>query len=308
MNTLFSLMLASFTLALSVSSCGTRTQTSPEDEFKDAKAMSGYVIDKDIPVARSKDANAVPDYTVKAGRVCLKSDEKPDCYYFELTDASETVTLDQNHVAYYEPAQDDVPARYAKREVFDRSVQEVSIYTSAPRSWKAGTAYTLVPRNKESLVRWVTVRPVVIKDKDAVFVESTWNSADGTCKQTRTPMCGKIVCEVTLCTHSGTYTIYAYNGEELMPNAVEASGSYSDVSYEDMTIDEQGRILAKEYGDAAPFQPIHEVSGPVDIPCIGFAGWISPTQMVINDDVYDVDDGSCQKAPTDLVPSCLGGK
>lgn len=266
----------------SASNCFAQQQ-SANSEFQGAEQGAGYLITKDIKVTRSKAANARFDRTIKAGRVALKSEENQ--YYFELIDCSEYFILGKDLITYYEPNQDTAPKRYAKRSVFNQSAKKVTIYKSAPNSWQAGKSVTLVPRVKE-YIKKLTIKPVIIKDQKAVYICNNFTGSD---KNTKQSMYGKKVYEITYYTNEGASSCYCYNGSQLMKYNLDSDGEFLDDFASTLKIDNNGYCFAKGYEEDSSFKPCSELSVVVgEYPGIGFLGWISPTQVVLDDIVYDV--------------------
>ncbi|MCF0202788.1 MAG: hypothetical protein HUK08_05425 [Bacteroidaceae bacterium] len=275
------LSLALLALLLATAGSG-YAQNAATDEFRGAESVKGYVITKNIKVSRSKGAKARYDMSIKAGKACLTADNST--YDFRKPDISEYLILGKDYITYYEPSQDSAPKRFARRSVFNQSANKVTFYKSAPSSWRVGVAVTLVPRIKEYIEN-VMVKPVVIKEKNAVYLE------DGRQKDRKVSMYGKTVYEISFSYKENTerYYIYVYNGAELMKNNFDENGEFAKDFAGAMKVDDKGYCYAKSMEENATFKPCHELSCVVGgIPSIDFVGWISPTQMVIDDMVYDV--------------------
>ena len=269
-------------------------QSSNADEFSGAKSVPGYVIMKDIPVSQPNDAQAPSDVVINAGKVCANfSEEESNFYDFSMPDVSESLIVGKDYITYFEPSQDSTPERYVKRAVFDKLAKKVTIYKSAPKSWKPGVTVTLKPRIGEYISK-VTIKPIVIKDKKAVYLE------DGNYKGEVIEMYGKPVYELTYyykgdseepsdADPDNQFQLYAFNGCELMKNNLDSKGDYVKDPASTLKVSDNGYCSAKGMDEDAPFEPCSELSQVMgEIPALAFLGWISPTEVVIDNEVYDV--------------------
>lgn len=258
-----------------------------DPDFKGIKAILGYEIVKDIAVSRSKNASAAHDMTIKSGRVCtsLQSsvNDPEEQYGFELIDCCEYIVLGKSYVKYYEPAQDDVPARYARREAFNQATKKVYVYTAAPHSWQEGEVFRLIPKANNDSQSEITIKPVVIKDKNAVYIIQDDSLTS------KLSMYDKTIYELTYYNEDGTtYRTYSFNGRELAANRYDEQDDHW-WSMGELMVDNDGYCHAKDYDENASFEPwseLGEVSG--EYPGIGLVGWLSATRMVIDDCIYDV--------------------
>ncbi|MCF0220063.1 MAG: hypothetical protein HUK14_09800 [Muribaculaceae bacterium] len=264
------------------------------DEFSGAKSVPGYVIMKDIPVSQPNDAQAPSDVVINAGKVCANfSEEESNFYDFSMPDVSESLIMGEDYITYFEPSQDSTPERYVKRAVFDKLAKKVTIYMNAPKSWRPGVTITLKPRIGEYISK-VIIKPIVIKDKKAVYLE------DGYYKGEVIEMYGKPVYELTYyykgdseepsdADTDNQFHIYAFNGRELMKNNLDSKGDYVEKPAFSLKVSDSGYCSAKGMDEDAPFEPCSELSHyVVEIPALSLLGWISPTEVVIDNEVYDV--------------------
>ena len=265
------------------------------DEFSGAKSVPGYVIMKDIPVSQPNDTLAPSDMVIKAGKVCANFSEGDSIYFsFMMPDICESLVLGDDYITYYEPNQDSSPDRFVKRSVFDKSTKKVTIYKSAPRGWKAGVPVTVKPRIGEYISK-VTITPIVIKDRNAVYLE------DGVYEGEVIEMYGKAVYELTYyykkvdteepynADTDNQSQLYAFNGRELMKNNLDSNGEYVEELAFTLKVFDNGYCFAKGIDEDSPFKPCSELSHYIgDIPGLDLLGWISPTEVVIDNEVYDV--------------------
>lgn len=280
---LFRALTAMAIMMVATSSCA---QVSAPD-FEGIEAIVGYEITKDIKVSRHKGRNAAGDMKIESGRVCTKSDydirNSKDSYSFELIDCAEYLVLGKSYIEYYEPAQEDVPARYASREAFNRAAKKVYVYMAAPQSWKEGDVFKLTPIGNEDAASNVIVKPVVIKDSTAVFI-----TGEDSCMK-RSSLYGKTVYELTYCHDDGTtWTSYSYNGKQLLANRYDEQDDHW-WSFGELMVDKDGYCHVKDCDEDASYEPWSEL-GPVsgEYPGVGLVGWLSATRMVIDDCVYNV--------------------
>lgn len=270
-------------LFLLMSSIAT-AQSTNAGEFENAASKKGYIITKPIKTSLSKAANARFDRTIEANTVCIEVESEPGTYFFPLIDASESLEVGKTYITYYEPAQDEVPPRYAKRTVFDRSAKKVVIYSSAPASWQPGVMKTLVPKVKGYLTK-VTVKPIVIKDQNAVFINHNYEDNS----QAKSSMYGKTVYEITSYTEDGYDTIYGYNGQQIVKFNLNADGDFSDDFCPTLKVDENGYCHAKGDRETDTFHPCSELGCVYgEYPSMEVFGWIDNTLMVIDNELFKV--------------------
>ena len=266
------------------------TQAYVADEFQGVESVPGYEILKNIPVSLSENGSNA-DMTIDAGKVCIKGDA-PNLYSFMHVDCNEGIKIGEDYVAYIAPNQDSGgPDGYVKRSIFNDCAKRVDVYLGAPASWEPGKTVTLVPKVKSYIVK-LTVKPIVVKDKDAVYVtDANENQPDAeTYKKVSTPMLDKVVYEISMYYDDGMSVIYAYDGIQVAANNLDDEGRFADPVRVGFKVDDEGHCFAKvESAQDVPYEPCKEMGAIVgEYPAISFVGWLSPTQMVLDDMVFDV--------------------
>lgn len=282
------LFVITLLMALPNSSCA---QKKAADDFDEIKSKPAYVIEKNMTAQNHGSEESIDDMVVKAGRLCvIEENNGEQTCSFQLIDCSESFFVSNDKVIYYEPSQDDAPERYIERSVFNSSTKKVNVYEAAPKSWKKGADVTLVPQMySNSYYTKAVVKPIVIKDKNAVYVETRgWGDSF---EETRTSMYNETVYRITLYDKQGEELLcsYVYRGAQLMKYNLDSKGEYLEDFASDLKVSDKGFCSANGSGDGAEYRPCSELSEVVgEYPSIGLVGWISATQMVIDDIVYKV--------------------
>lgn len=212
--------------------------------------------------------------TIDAGRVAVKSRES-DEVTFTLIDAAEYFVLGNGHFyKYYPPAQDYVPAEYVSAAEFKKATREVRIYSEIPGGIEIGKVYEFKVQNKSEPDR-ATIRAIRLAGADVRLVTEV-DYENGFRPSKTVDMSGETVLEVAF----PEYRTYMYKGQQIMLASNLAGQDYSTLA-----IDENGVIYAEDdKGNRRLASELSFVFG--EYPTIGYAGWISDTELVINDVLY----------------------
>ncbi len=261
------------------------------------KEIKALLFTKNVTLYKSASKQARKAGVIYGSRICLPNDsaacfidsakEKGNRYYFPLTDCAEGLEKKGLWAEYFEPAQDDVPAKYIDMKELEQATKDVTIYLQAPDSWQVGKTYVFEAENKKDPTnqRRVSITPIRITTdatlttweylttpKDSLTVE----------KEIKVPIQGKVIFKVVSnYANKYFYTTYIYEDLEIELTVSPDYGESS--SYEELEIDNNGKIFLKNKNKR---KPITKLEAARDIPSLAFLGWISADRMVVDSEVY----------------------
>ncbi|MCF0197931.1 MAG: hypothetical protein HUK02_01230 [Bacteroidaceae bacterium] len=267
-----------------LSACaGSSKETIGTSASQDAVTLSGFLITADLLPADTPDGDGLC-----AGKVCVLEDDSAHCYRFEQPDVSETLVLEGDRVAYYRPAQDEVPPQYVSMSTFEQASHKVTVTTSAPAFMTAGTTYTYkAVKPRPYVCSKVTVKPIQLSDSALVLNTYGYDREQGAFVQTEsTPMTGRTVYELTAFYEQLTLTTYFCNNVELDADLPE-TGENADEMRENLHIDATGRCFSRS--SDGMLTPLHALKRPDDLPNFALYGWIGDRQFVLNASLYELE-------------------
>ena len=238
-----------------------------------AQDAEGYVITSKLKSHNKRSLKSRVKSTIAPGRVAIKTGD--NIFSFHIIDAAEFIkTQSGAFYKYFPPAQDIVPAEYIAVADFKKSVRKVKISSQLPTSWELGKRYVFKPIEPNEYVKSATVRAVRLKGDYITLV----TKVDDNFKPTKTiNITGKTIIEVAY----NDEKLYWYNGEQIMP-AENLDGKYGTLHIDDNGVP----YSVTEDGNRNVINRLSNVLG--EIPMLDYFGWISSTQIVIDDLVLDL--------------------
>lgn len=236
----------------------------------------GYVFVSPLKSHSKKSLKSQVKSTIPAGRVAVKSSDSPRELTFSLVDVAEYFTLENGtFYKYYPPAQEDVPAEYVSKAEFNKATRKVKIFSDAPTSIERGKPYTFVSQCPDEYRNSVIVRVIRLPNSDVSLVTEVDYENDFTPSRS-VDISGKTIMEITM----GDNIVYLLNGQQVMLESNLGGRDYST-----LVVDEHGVTYAKdESGNCRAVSKLSYVIG--EIPEIGYSGWISDSELVIDDKLY----------------------
>ncbi len=213
--------------------------------------------------------------TIKPAHVAVDAGDNQ--LLFHCVDAMEYIEVGNGtFYKYFPPAQDYVEAEYISVAQFKKATRKVSISREAPAGWEQGKKYTFKTSDPDSYVKSVTVRTVRIVGD---IVLATGCSEDFELKDF-VNISGATLTEIVLESESPT-TIYWYNGQQVI-----SAGNIGGNEYRTLVIDNGGNVFSKddESGTMRRESRLSNVFG--EYPSIEYFGWISPTEIVVDDQLF----------------------
>lgn len=240
----------------------------------DKSGDEGYVFVSPLKSHSKKSLKSPVKSTIEAGRVAVKSSELGELA-FSLIDAAESMTLGSgSFYEYFPPAQDYVPAEYVSATEFKKATRKVRIHSTLPASIECGKRYVYKSQfaGEQSTA---TVRAIRLSGKGVTLVTDVDHENDFTPSGT-IDISGKTIIEVSL----GESIVYLYNGQPLM-----LASNLGGRDCSTLEMDANGIAYAKDdNGNRRSTLQLSYVFG--EIPEIGYCGWISDAELVINDELY----------------------
>ncbi len=235
----------------------------------------GYVFVSPLKSHSKKSLKSPVKSTIEAGRVAVKSSESGELV-FSLIDVAEYMTLGTGaFYEYFPPAQDYVPAEYVSVAEFNKATRKVKIYSEVPASIECGKRYVFKPQYPSEYRTSATVRVIRLTGKGVTLVTDVDHENDFTPSRTE-DISGKALIEVSF----GDNINYLYNGQPLM-----LASNLGGRDYSTLEVDANGATYAKdEDGNREATTKLSYVFG--EIPEIGYFGWISDTELVIDDELF----------------------
>ena len=235
----------------------------------------GYVFVSPLKSHSKKSLKSPVKSTIEAGRVAVKSSESGELV-FSLIDVAESMTLGTGaFYEYFPPAQDYVPAEYVSVAEFNKATRKVKIYSEVPASIECGKRYVFKPQYPSEYRTSATVRVIRLTGKGVTLVTDVDHENDFTPSRTE-DISGKALIEVSF----GDNINYLYNGQPLM-----LASNLGGRDYSTLEVDANGATIAKdEDGNREATTKLSYVFG--EIPEIGYFGWISDTELVIDDELF----------------------
>lgn len=234
----------------------------------------GFVFVSPLKSHSKKSLKSPVESTIEAGRVAVKSSDSNELT-FSLIDAAESLALGKGtFYSYYPPAQDYVPAEYVSVAEFNKATRKVKIYSEVPASIECGKRYVFKPQYPSEYRTSATVR-VIRLGRDVSLVTDVDYENDFTPSRT-IDISGKALMEVSF----GDNIVYLYNGQQVM-----LASNLGGRDYSTLVVDDNGAIFAKgEDGNRRATTKLSYVFG--EIPEIGYIGWISDAELVIDDELF----------------------
>ena len=234
----------------------------------------GYVFVSPLKSHSKKSLKSPVKSTIEAGRVAVKSSESNELA-FSLIDAAESMTLGSgSFYEYFPPAQDYVPAEFVSVAEFKKATRKVRIYSDVPASIECGKRYVYKSQSPGEQSS-ATVRVLRLSGKGVTLVTDVDPENDFTPSRTE-DISGKALIEVSF----GDNIIYIYNGQQLM-----LASNLGGRDFSTLEVDANGATYAKdEDGNRQATTKLSYVFG--EIPEIGYFGWISDTELVIDDELF----------------------
>lgn len=236
----------------------------------------GYVFVSPLKSHSKKSLKSRVKSTIYAGRVAVKSSESAREFDFSIVDAAEYFTLENGtFYKYYPPAQEDVPAEYVSKAEFNKATRKVKIFSEAPTSIVRGKPYTFVSQCPDEYRNSVIVRVIRLPNSDMSLVTEV--DYENHFNPSRTvDISGKTIMEITM----GDNIVYLFNGQQVMLESNLGGRDYST-----LVVDEHGVTYAKD--DSGNRRAVSKLSYVIgEIPEIGYSGWISDSELVIDDKLY----------------------
>ena len=228
----------------------------------------GYVVTSKLRSHSKRSLKSKVKSTIDPGRVAVKTGN--NIFSFHIIDAAEFINTQSGaFYKYYPPAQDYVPAEYISVAQFNKSVRKVKISWQLPRGWELGKRYVFKPIEPNEYVKSATVRAVRLKGDNITLV----TKVDDNFKPTKyINITGKTIIEVAY----NDEKLYWYNGEQIMP-AENLEGKYGTLHIDDNGVP----YSVTENGNRNVINRLSNVLG--EIPMLDYFGWISDTEIVIDD-------------------------
>ena len=235
----------------------------------------GYLFVSPLKSHSKKSLKSPVESTIEAGRVAVKSNESGELA-FSLIDVAESMTLGSgSFYEYFPPAQDYVPAEFVSVAEFKKATRKVRIYSEVPASIECGKRYVFKPQYPSEYRTSATIRVIRLTGKGVTLVTDVDHENDFTPSRTE-DISGKALIEVSF----GDNIIYLYNGQPLM-----LASNLGGRDYSTLEVDANGATYAKdEDGNRQATTKLSYVFG--EIPEIGYFGWISDTELVIDDELF----------------------
>lgn len=258
---LFTILLSTLTL---------EAQTSPTTTV-------GYVFTANLQAHKSKSPKSKVTSTIRKGHVAVVRENNE--LWFSCPDVAEFIKRGSGaFYKYFPPAQDDVPAEYISVKAFNKAVRKVNISSQMPKSWVAGKIYTFKRSSPAESELLVTVRAIPLKGN--VSLVTNVNYENDFSPTSTIDITGQSIIELKI---NNLETIYIFNGEQVFLASNLAGGTYDT-----LVVDDNGVTYAKdENGALRPDARLSYVFG--EIPEISFFGWISDTEVVVDDMLYVLD-------------------
>lgn len=263
------------------------------------KEIKALLFTKNVTLYKSASKQARKVGFIYGSRICLPNDnaacfidsarEKGNRYYFPLTDCAEGLEKKGLWTEYFEPAQDDVPAKYIDMKELEQATKDVTIYLQAPASWQVGKTYVFEAENKWNPTNQprVSITPIrITTDATLTTWENLKTSEDSSTveNEIKVPIRGEVVFKIVSNYDNNIIcTTYIYEDPEIELTISSVYGESS--SYEELEIDTNGKIFLKNINKNRK-KPITKLEAVRDIPSLAFIGWLSADRMVIDSEVY----------------------
>ena len=236
----------------------------------------GYVFTSNLQSHARKSLKSRVKSTITVGHVAV-ADENNDLA-FHSSDVCEYIQPGNGAFhKYYPPAQDNVPAEYLSAAAFNKAVRKVRISPVAPAGWEEGKRYTFVPSHPYEYINQVTVRVVRLAGGDATIV----TQVDDDFKPTEpASLAGEPLIEIAIHTKDATENIYWHNGQQVMLACNLGGECYSTLEVDDKGFPYATNEKNVRQRDAR----LSYIFG--EIPFIEYFGWISATEIVVDDFLF----------------------
>ena len=223
------------------------------------KEIKALLFTKNVTLYKSASKQARKVGFIYGSRICLPNDnaacfpesarEKGNRYYFPLTDCAEGLEKKGLWAEYFEPAQDDVPAKYIDMKELDQATKDVTIYLQAPDNWQVGKTYVFEAENKKdpTTISRVSITPIrITTDATLTTWEDLKTPEDSSTveKEIKVPIRGKVVFKVVR-NYDNKYFFTTYVYEDLDIELVISSDYGESSVYDELDIDNNGKIFFK---------------------------------------------------------------
>lgn len=238
----------------------------------------GYLFVKPLKSHSKQSLKSRVKSTITPGRVAtIYSDDPNELLGFCLVDAAEYFKLGKgSYYKYYPIAQDIVPAEYVSVAEFNKATQKVKVYHDAPASIEVGKRYSFKPKNPKEYSYPATVRLIRLGSNVRLVTEVDYENNFRPLSYD--DVSGKTVIELRY--PDLDHSAYIFNGKQIFLASNLAGQDYSS-----LTIDDNGTPYAvDDKGNRRQATDLSVIEG--EIPEIGYIGWISATELVINDLLY----------------------
>lgn len=253
-------------MALAVMACGALPM---EAQHVD----NGYVFTSELQAHSRRSLKSRVMSTIRPMHVAV--DIGDNRLSFPCIDAVEYIeTGSGSFYKYYPPAQEDVDAVYISVDQFNKATRKVSISCEAPDGWETGKRYTFKALDTCSYLMSFTVRTLRIAGDMMLATESDDENLE---LKNLINITGATLVEIVFANEYAT-TIYLYNGQEVIP-----AGNITGNEYRALVVDSNGNVFSKdiETNSIRPETRLSYVFG--EYPEIDYFGWISPTEVVVDD-------------------------
>lgn len=253
-------------------------------------AQKALVFNKPVVAYVSASKQSAIADTIEAGRIAILNNDKKvitfesssegDCYDLSEPDFCEGFIVKEGWTDYFRPSQDDISTEYICTKDLIGATTMVNVSTEGPKHWNVGKTYILKSINEDSPYD-ATITPIRITED--IILKDVYGDIDNMKDSVVTLLKDKIVYAVNEECESPTYI---FNNNELAPAQI-LSKNAQEARFWELRITPEGKIFAKdpEKGDS---QPVKSIILCPDIPSIHFLGWISDNGVVINTQVYKV--------------------
>lgn len=235
---------------------------------------NAYLFISPVNAHISNSSSSAASSVIESGRVAVVT--SPDTYTFYHPDVAEGFTDDGGaFIKYFPPAQDIVDAQYVLRADFNKASKMVTVAHAMPAEWTRLKRYAFVPVANDEYALPITVRVIGLQaNADVSLVTEVDYENDFS------PLSYIVPDEIIEITMGDNAPIYCYRSSQVW---LEDNNIGSDFS--EMIMDERGNIFAKdENGILRAESRLSYVFG--NIPEVDFFGWISATEVVLDDTLY----------------------
>lgn len=256
-------------MAVGVMACGT-----PPVEAQHVD--KGYVFTSELQSHSSRTLKSRVMSTIQPMHVAV--DIGDNRLSFPCIDAMEYIeTGNGSFYKYYPPAQDYIDAEYISVAQFNKATRKVSISREAPAGWETGKMYTFKTLDPNAYVKSLTVRTVRIAGDIMLATESSEYLEP----KDFINITGATLVEIEFANEYATTIIYLYNGQQVIP-----AGNITENEYRTLVVDSNGNVFSKdsETNSIRRETRLSYVYGMY--PDIDYFGWISPTEVVVDDLLY----------------------